>query len=146
LNAFDIDEDESGKRVALVIRTKKDEKRLEYLTCEDMLKFFLCCIFFRLPLFLRFPACCLLVAFARVCAPSSLSLSFFLRTHSFLFFARTFRNVRCDAFLYCLVLLMRIHSKLSELLSTLLFVDESLYTNEEFCCFTTYCENALPSA
>ena len=39
-------------------------------------------------------------------------------------------NARCDAFLYCLVLLMRIYSKLRELLSPLLFVDgflRSLY-------------------
>ena len=39
-------------------------------------------------------------------------------------------NARCDAFLYCLVLLMRIHSELRELLSPLLFVDGSLYTND----------------
>jgi len=39
-------------------------------------------------------------------------------------------NVRCDAFLYCLVLLMRIHFDLCELLSQLLFVDGSLYTND----------------
>jgi len=39
-------------------------------------------------------------------------------------------NVRCDAFLYCLVLLMRIHSELRELLSPLLFADGSLYTND----------------
>ena len=38
-------------------------------------------------------------------------------------------NARCDAFLYYLVLLMRIHSDLRELLSPLLFVDGSLYTN-----------------
>jgi len=38
-------------------------------------------------------------------------------------------NVRCDSFLYCLVLLMRVHSELRELLSPLLFVDGSLYTN-----------------
>ena len=37
-------------------------------------------------------------------------------------------NARCDAFLYCLVLLMQIHSELCELLSPLLFVDGSLYT------------------
>ena len=39
-------------------------------------------------------------------------------------------NARCDAFLYCLVLLMRIHSELRELLSPLLFIDGSLYTND----------------
>jgi len=39
-------------------------------------------------------------------------------------------NARCDAFLYCLVLLVRIHSELSELLSPLLFVYGSLYTND----------------
>jgi len=36
----------------------------------------------------------------------------------------------CGAFLYCLVLLMRIHSELRELLSPLLFIDGSLYTND----------------
>ena len=39
-------------------------------------------------------------------------------------------NARWDAFLYFLVLLMRIHSELRELLSPLLFVDGSLYTND----------------
>jgi len=39
-------------------------------------------------------------------------------------------NARCDAFLYCLVLLMRIHTELHELLSPLLFVDGSLCTND----------------
>jgi len=38
-------------------------------------------------------------------------------------------NARCDAFLYCLVLLKQIHSELRELLLPLLFVDGSLYTN-----------------
>ena len=32
-------------------------------------------------------------------------------------------NARCDAFLYCLVLLMRIHSEVRELLSPLLFCE-----------------------
>jgi len=39
-------------------------------------------------------------------------------------------NARCDAILYCLVLLVQIHSELRELLSPLLFVDGSLYTND----------------
>ena len=39
-------------------------------------------------------------------------------------------NAHWDAFLYFLVLLMRIHSELRELLSPLLFVDGSLYTND----------------
>ena len=39
-------------------------------------------------------------------------------------------HAHCNAFLYCLVLLMRIHSELRKLLSPLLFIDESLYTND----------------
>jgi hypothetical protein len=40
LNAFDIGAAESGKHVALVIRTEKDEKKLYNLTCENVLQFF----------------------------------------------------------------------------------------------------------
>jgi len=40
LNAFEIDDEESGKNVALVIRTEKDEKKLYNLTCENVLQFF----------------------------------------------------------------------------------------------------------
>jgi len=39
-------------------------------------------------------------------------------------------NARCDAFLNFHVLLMRIHSELLELLSPLLFIDGSVYTND----------------
>jgi len=39
-------------------------------------------------------------------------------------------HAHCDAFLYCLVLLMWIHSELCELLSPLLFIDGFLYTND----------------
>jgi len=39
-------------------------------------------------------------------------------------------NARCDVFLYCLVLLVRIHSEFRELLSPLLFIDGSFYTND----------------
>ena len=39
-------------------------------------------------------------------------------------------NARCDALLYCLVLLMQIHSKIRELLLPLLFFDRFLYTND----------------
>ena len=39
-------------------------------------------------------------------------------------------NTRCDTFLYYLVLLVRIYSELCELLSPLLFIDGSLYTND----------------
>jgi len=53
-------------------------------------------------------------------------------------------NTRCDVFLYCLVLLVRTHSELGELLAPLLFIDGSLYTNDVY--LTTYCGNAFRSA
>ena len=52
-------------------------------------------------------------------------------------------NARCDAFLYCLVLLTRIHSKLCELLSPLLFIDGSLYTNDVFLLFYNVLQERL---
>jgi len=39
-------------------------------------------------------------------------------------------NARCGIFLYCLILLMRIHSELRESLAPLLFVDGSLCAND----------------